>query len=53
VLGNPYGNKTLNHDLTPAAFAYPAAGALGTHERGSIAGPAFWTVDLAIWRCQE
>ena len=50
VLDDPYGDGTLNNYLNPAAFAYPAAGTLGDHIRGSIAGPAFWTVDLALAR---
>ena len=40
VLPNPYGNKTLDNYLNPAAFAYPAAGQLGNHKRNSIEGPA-------------
>ena len=31
VLDNPYGAKTLTNYLNPAAFAYPASGAMGTH----------------------
>jgi hypothetical protein len=50
VLDNPYGNKTLNNYLNPAAFAYPAAGQLGTHKRNSIEGPAYWSIDLALSR---
>jgi hypothetical protein len=50
VLANPYGNKTLNNYLNPAAFAYPAPGQLGTHKRNSIEGPAYWSIDLALSR---
>ena len=50
VLANPYGNKTPGNYLNPAAFAYPAPGALGTHVRASIEGPAYWTIDLALAR---
>ena len=50
VLSNPYGDKTLNNYLNPAAFAYPAAGQFGTHVRNSIEGPAYWTIDLALSR---
>jgi hypothetical protein len=50
VLANPYGNKTLNNYLNPAAFAYPAAGELGTHKRNSFEGPAYWSIDLALSR---
>ena len=50
VLDNPYGDKTLDNYLNPAAFAYPAAGALGSHKRASIEGPAFWSIDLSLAR---
>jgi hypothetical protein len=50
LLDNPYGDGTLDNYLNPAAFAYPAAGSLGNHIRGSIAGPAYWNIDLALAR---
>jgi hypothetical protein len=50
VLDNPYGNKTLDNYLNPAAFAYPAAGSLGSHVRASIQGPAYWSIDLSLAR---
>jgi hypothetical protein len=50
LLDNPYGDGTLDNYLNPAAFAYPAAGTLGNHIRGSIAGPAYWNIDLALAR---
>jgi hypothetical protein len=48
VLEDPYGDRTLTNYLNPAAFAYPAPGALGDHVRGSVEGPAFWNIDLAL-----
>jgi hypothetical protein len=50
VVDDPYGDKSLNNYLTPSAFAYPAAGTLGTHRAFSIEGPGYWTVDLALTR---
>ena len=50
VIDNPYGAKTLNNYLNPAAFAYPAAGALGNTRFGSIEGPGFWSIDMALSR---
>jgi hypothetical protein len=50
VKDDPYGNKTLSNYLNPAAFAYPAAGTLGSHKRASIQGPGFWSVDMAVSR---
>src|SRR5436190_1571752 len=50
VMDNPYGNKTLDNYLNPAAFAYPAPGQLGSHKRNSIEGPAYWRIDLALSR---
>ena len=50
VLDDPFGNKTLDNYLNPAAFAYPATGSLGSHVRASIEGPAYWSIDLALAR---
>ena len=50
VLDDPYGNGTLTNYLNPAAFAYPGNGTLGSHVRGSVDGPAYWSVDLALAR---
>ena len=47
---DPYGARTLNNYLDPAAFAFPAAGALGDHAARSIEGPAYWNVDMALAR---
>jgi hypothetical protein len=45
-----YGAKTLESYLNRAAFAQPAAGAFGTHERNALTGPGFWKIDLAVSR---
>ena len=50
VSDNPYGDKSLNNYLSAAAFAFPAPGTLGNHVRGSIMGPAYWTIDMALAR---
>jgi hypothetical protein len=50
VLDNPYGAKTLNNYLNPAAFALPAPGTLGNVGFFSVEGPGFWTIDLALSR---
>jgi hypothetical protein len=50
VLDNPYGNKTLNDWLNPAAFALPAPGTLGNHKRNSLRAPGYWSIDLALSR---
>jgi len=50
VLEDPYGAKTLNNYLNPAAFAQPALGTFGNHERNSIRGPGFWAIDMALSR---
>jgi hypothetical protein len=36
--------------LNPAAFAQPAAGKFGTHQRNSMKGPGFHKMDLALSR---
>jgi len=43
-----YGAKTLTSYLNRAAFAQPALGTFGNHERNSIKGPSFWTTNLAL-----
>jgi hypothetical protein len=45
-----YGDKTLNNYLNRAAFANPAPGTFGNHERNSIKGPGAWKADLAVSR---
>ena len=50
VLDDPYGDNTLLTYLNPAAFAQPAAGTLGDHQRNSIRGPGRWDVDMALSR---
>ena len=50
VSDDVYGDKTLTSYLNRAAFAQPANGAFGTHERNSITGPGFWKIDLAVSR---
>ena len=50
VLDNPYGDKTLNNWLNPAAFAQPALGTLGNFRRNSVRAPGFWSVDLSLSR---
>jgi hypothetical protein len=50
TLDDPYGAKTLDNYLNPSAFAYPTDGTLGNHVLNSIAGPGYWTVDLAVSR---
>ena len=50
VLDNPYGDKTLNNWLNPAAFAQPAPGTLGNFRRNSVRAPGFWTIDMALSR---
>jgi hypothetical protein len=47
---NPYADKTLDRYLNHGAFALPAAGTLGNHQRNSIEGPGFWEVNLALAR---
>ena len=50
VTDDPYGAKTLDNYLSPAAFAYPADGTLGDHKINSVAGPGYWSIDLAVSR---
>ena len=50
IVGNPYGDKSVNNYLNPGAFALPALGTLGNVGVGSIAGPGTWQFDAALSR---
>jgi hypothetical protein len=50
VSDDVYGERTLDSYLNRAAFANPAPGQFGNHERNSITGPRFWKVDVAASR---
>jgi hypothetical protein len=49
VKDDPYGD-TLDAFLDRSAFDFPAPGTLGNSRRGSVAGPAYWTIDLSLAR---
>ena len=53
VLGDVYGDRTLDDYLNRDAFAYAAPGELGDHKVGSIEGPAFWSIDLALAKLER
>ena len=50
VLANPYGDKTVNNWLNPAAFALPAPGTLGNFRRNSVRAPSYRSIDAALSR---
>ena len=56
ILDDPYGDQSVNPStgaikwLNVAAFAQPAAGALGTIVRNTVRGPGSKDVDLALSR---
>ena len=50
ILGDPYGDKSVNNYLNPSAFAQPALGTLGNVGKGAIAGPGTWQFDTALSR---
>ena len=50
VSDDVYGEKTLTSYLNRAAFAEPAPGTFGDHEKASIRGPKFWKVDAVLSR---
>jgi hypothetical protein len=50
VLDDPYGAKTLNQWLNPAAFAQPALGTYGTSGRFAYVGPGLRNIDLSLVR---
>jgi hypothetical protein len=50
ILASPYGNKSVNNYLNPAAFALPDLGTLGNSGNFAVAGPGTWQFDLALSR---
>jgi hypothetical protein len=50
VLDNPYGDKTINSWLNPAAFQQPALGTYGNSVRNAFDGPGSKVVDLSLVR---
>jgi hypothetical protein len=50
VLDDPYGDKTINSWLNPAAFAQPALGTYGNSRRNAYTGMASKAVDLSLVR---
>ena len=50
ILGSPYGDKTVNFYLNPAAFAQPALGTLGNVGVANVRGPGYWGLDASLVR---
>jgi hypothetical protein len=50
VLDDPYGAKTWDSWLNPAAFAQPALGTFGTSGRNAYVGKGSRVVDLSLVR---
>jgi hypothetical protein len=50
VLDDPYGAKTINNWLNPAAFVRPALGTFGNVGRNSVVGMGTRVVDLSLVR---
>jgi len=50
ALANPYGDKSWNNYLNPAAFAQPALGAFGNLPRNAVEGPGRWSIDGSLIR---
>ena len=50
ILDNPYGDKSWNNYLNPAAFAQPAFGTFGNATRNGYYGKGSRVVDLSVVR---
>ena len=50
VLSDPYGDKSINNYLNPAAFELPALGTLGNMGSNSVSGPGSFQFDAALSR---
>jgi hypothetical protein len=50
TLGNPYGDKTLDHYLNPKAFTQPQLGTYSTMRPNNVAGPGTITINMGLTR---
>ena len=51
ILDDPYGDRdSLANYLNPAAFAQPAPGTYGTHQRNSVRSPGYTSLDVSLSR---
>ena len=50
ALSNPYGDKSWNNYLNPAAFAQPVVGTFGDLPRNAVEGPGRWSIDASLVR---
>ena len=50
ILASPYGDKTADNYLNPAAFAMPADGTFANTGRSSILAPGNWQFDISLTR---
>jgi hypothetical protein len=50
IMGNPYGDKSINNYLNPGAFTLPDLGSNGNMSPFSIQGPGTWQLDTALSR---
>jgi hypothetical protein len=50
LLDNPYGDKSWNNYLNPAAFGQPAVGTYGNLPRNAVEGPGRWSIDASLVR---
>ena len=50
LLSDPYGDKSVDNFLNPAAFALAETGKLGTVGANNVRGPRNWVFDVALSR---
>jgi hypothetical protein len=50
VLADPYGDKTLDHYLNPAAFTQPTLGTYASTRPNNILGPGTIRIDMGLTR---
>src|SRR5882724_5378560 len=50
ILANPYGDRSINNFINPAAFQQQPLGRLGNTGANSVRGPGWWQLDAALSR---
>jgi hypothetical protein len=50
ALADPYGDRSWNNYLNPAAFSQPALGTFGNLPRNAVEGPGRWSIDASVIR---
>ena len=50
ILGDPYGDKSMDHYLNPKAFTQPLLGTYSTMRPSNVLGPGMITINMGLTR---